>query len=455
MVGIGGSGMCGLAAVLLRRGAQVSGTDRNSSEIVDRLRTNGARIALSQTAESVPSNAEVLVASAAIPSHHPEIVEARRRGTPVMKYAELLGLVMSQHEGIAIAGTHGKSTSTAWLTYILRKAGLDPSFVIGAEVEQLGGGSGVGDGSHFIAESCEFDRSFLNLRPKYAAILNIEEDHLDYYRDIDEIVGAFAEFSKLAPADGGLLVLNGQDAHCRKLAERASAAVETFGLSEDATWRAVELNLVNGRYEFVVQREGAPLGSVALGLAGRHNVMNALAVIAIATRCGVSWPVLREGLAEFRGARRRLELRGMVGGVTVCDDYAHHPTEIRATLRAAREKIEPRRVWCVFQPHQHSRTRFLLEDFARSFEHADQVVVPSIFFVRDTERERDLVCAEDLVERIRASGIEAAYIPDFESIVSTLIERIEPGDLVITMGAGDIWKVADELVRRLRADLPS
>ena len=455
MVGIGGSGMCGLAALLLRRGARVTGTDRSTSDVVMRLGASGARIVLSQTADSVPADAELLVASAAVPPTHPEIVEAKRRGIPVMKYAEFLGVVMSRHEGIAIAGTHGKSTTTAWTTFILKNAGLDPSFVIGAEVAQLGGGSGAGDGRHFVAESCEFDRSFLNLQPKYAAVLNIEEDHLDYYRDLDDITQAFTDFVKLAPAEDGLVVLNGEDANCQKIASAAAAQVETFGLSEGVTWRAVDLNLTDGRYSFHVESDGVSLGPVALGLPGRHNVMNALAVCALATRCGVPWAKLREGLAEFNGAKRRLELRGCERGVTICDDYAHHPTEIRATLRAAREKYNPKRLWCIFQPHQHSRTRFLLEDFAKSFEHADRVIVPSIYFVRDSERERDLVCAEDLVERIRAGGIEAAYTPDFSAIVSTLIERLEPGDLVITMGAGDIWKVADELVCRLRADLPS
>ncbi|MBI5866233.1 MAG: UDP-N-acetylmuramate--L-alanine ligase [Planctomycetes bacterium] len=453
MVGIGGSGMCGLAAVLIRRGARVTGTDRIPTDVIERLRQSGARIAYTQSAETVPADAELVVASAAVPSSHPELAEARRRGVPTLKYAQFLGLVMAQHQGIAIAGTHGKSTTTAWTTYVLRKAGLDPSFVVGADVEQLDGGSGVGDGPHFVAESCEYDRSFLNLAPRIAAILNIEEDHLDYYENIEQIVGAFGDFARLVPADG-LLVLNGEDANCARIAERTSAAIETFGLGEGVTWRAVELNLSDGRYEFGVERCGKPLGKVSLGLPGRHNVLNALAVIAIATNCGVSWPVLREALAKFHGARRRLELRGSEKSVTVCDDYAHHPTEIRATLRAARERFSPKRLWCVFQPHQHSRTRFLIEDFAQSFEQADRVVVPSIYFVRDSERERDLVCSEDLVERIRARGVEASYVPEFSAIVSALIEGIGPGDLVITMGAGDIWKVADELVRRLRADLP-
>lgn len=454
MIGVGGSGMCGLAAVLLRRGARITGTDRTPNACIDKLLAAGAKIGFDESVAAVPADAEIVVASAAVPDTHPGIVEARRRNIGVMKYAQFLGVVMAHAEGVAIAGTHGKSTTTAWLTFVLREAGLDPSFVIGAEVEQLGGGSGVGDGPHFVAESCEYDRSFLNLAPKYAAILNIEEDHLDYYRDIQDIVGAFSDFARLAPP-AGLVVVNGEDANCRKVAEASGAAVETFGLSVGVNWRATDLALRDGRYEFAVEHDGEKVGAVVLGLSGRHNVMNALAVIALATRCGVKWAGIRDGLAKFHGARRRLERRGDTRGVVVCDDYAHHPTEIRATLRAARERYEPRRLWCVFQPHQHSRTRFLLEDFARSFELADRVVVPQIYFVRDSERERDLVCSEDLVERIRAGGVEASYMPGFDPIVERIVAEAEAGDLVITMGAGDIWKVADELVRRLRANPPA
>lgn len=452
-VGVGGSGMCGLAANLLRRGAIVSGTDRSESPAIARLVSGGARISFQQAAASVPSDVQIVVASAAVPHDHPEIVEARRRGIDVQKYAQFLGRVMDQYQGIAISGTHGKSTTTAWTTYTLRRAGLDPSFVIGADVDQLGGGSGVGDGRFFVAEACEFDRSFHNLRPRFAAILNIEEDHLDYYSGIGEIVDSFAHFAA-GVGESGLALLNGNDANCREIARRLGVPVETFGLGETETWQGVELQLKDGRYEFTVLRRGLRLGTVALGLPGRHNVMNALAVVALATHCGAAWPVIQESLFEFGGARRRLETRGQVRGVLVVDDYAHHPTEIRATLRAARERFAPRRIWCVFQPHQHSRTRFLLEEFAKSFDLADRVIVPRIYFVRDTQRDKELVCAEDLVARIRAGGIEAEYHAEFAAIVDTLAQHAEPGDLVLTMGAGDIWKVADELVARLRADLP-
>jgi UDP-N-acetylmuramate--alanine ligase len=335
MVGIGGSGMAGLAAVLLRRGARVSGTDRLRSAALAALAARGATVSTVQEASAVPADAELVVASAAIPSDHPELVAARARGQRVIKYAQMLGLLLERHTGVAISGTHGKSTTTAWLAFVLREAGLEPSFVVGADCPQLGGGSGVGDGPHFVAEACEYDRSFLNLRPRCAAILNIEEDHLDCYEDLAAIRAAFEQFAARLPSDG-LLVLNGQDEQCRKIAQAAPSAVETFAVSADATWRAVDPRLREGRYECTILREGRELDRVWLGIAGRHNVLNGLAVAALAQRCGVGWETIARCLCEFRGTRRRLELRGELDGIRVADDYAHHPTEIRATLQAAR-----------------------------------------------------------------------------------------------------------------------
>jgi UDP-N-acetylmuramate--alanine ligase len=454
MVGIGGSGMAGLAAMLLRHGARVSGTDRANSPALTKLAAQGAVVSTREDASAVPPDAELVVASAAIPPDHPELVAARARGQCVIKYAEMLGYLFERHTGVAISGTHGKSTTTAWLAFVLHQAGLEPSFVVGADCAQLGGGSGVGDGPYFVAEACEYDRSFLNLRPRYAAILNIEEDHLDCYEDLAAIRAAFEQFAGRVAGDG-LLVLNGQDEQCRWLARSVSCPTETFAISDEATWRACDLRLREGRYECAIRREGRELGRVWLGIAGRHNVLNALAVAALAQRCGVNWEATARSLSEFRGTRRRLELRGEVDGIRVADDYAHHPTEIRATLAAAWERFAPQRLWCVFQPHQHSRTRFLLEHFARSFGAADEVLVPDIYFVRDSQRERERVSAVDLVERIRDRGGSARYLPDFGEIVGLLIREVRRGDLILTMGAGDIWKVADELVRRLRADLPA
>lgn len=453
MIGIGGSGMCGLAAMLMRRGARVSGTDQRPSILLARLNADGARISFSQNAEAVPPEAQLVVASAAVPDHHPELLEARRRGLTIYKYAQLLGALMDHYQGVAVSGTHGKSTTSAWLSFVLREAGLSPNFIIGADVEQLGGGSGTGDGPLFVAEACEYDRSFLNLHPHRAVILNVEEDHLDCYADLAEIEEAFYEFARRVPHDG-LLVLNAADPRSSRLAGRVSARVETFGVGCEADWRADDLELAGGCYAFNVSFRGRKLGRVRIGLSGRHNVANALAVIALANDCGVAWPSIQRALPEFRGARRRLELRGEPAGVRVVDDYAHHPTEIQATLAAARERFQPKRLWVVFQPHQHSRTRFLLDDFSRSFSAADFTLVPDIYFVRDSQRDREAVRAEDLVERIVARGGDALHIPEFGDIVEHLAARVTDGDVVLTMGAGTIWKVADDLIRRLGEHRP-
>lgn len=453
LVGVGGTGMSGLAAFLARHHARVSGSDQHSSSLLESLREAGVAVRVGHE-HDLPDDVELVVASAAIPAENAELVAARERGIPILKYAQMLGEVMRRQHGIGIAGTHGKSTSTAWLTYVLREAGLSPSFVIGAVSEQLGSGSGAGEGRFFVAEACEYDRSFLNLTPRSAAILNIEEDHLDCYKDIDAICAAFRDFARLAPADG-LIVLNNDDPRCRTLEGEFPARLETFGCAPGATWRAVALQCEpHGCYSFSVVHRDQDLGRVTLSLAGRHNVMNGLAVIALAHDAGVTWDQLRPALESFRGVGRRLELRGVVNGVSVLDDYAHHPTEIRATLAAARERYHPRRLFVIFQPHQHSRTRFLLEDFARSFSGADEIIVPDIYFVRDSERDRAAVNALDLVTRLQAAGRAARYLPEFGAIVDLLASEVQDGDVVITMGAGDIWRVADRLVQRLRVHLP-
>ncbi len=453
LVGVGGSGMSGLARILLHHGARVSGTDRCLNSSTAALARLGAAICTTQQAGSLPDDAELVVSSAAILADHPELVEARQRGLRVLKYAEMLGVLMHSTRGVAISGTHGKSTTTAWLAYVLRRVGLDPSFLVGAEVPQLGGSSGVGGGELFVAEACEYDRSFLNLEPHLAAILNIEADHLDCYADMAAIREAFSSYAACLPGDG-LLVINGDDPQCALVAPHASAAVETFGRSEGCTWRATGLESLGGRYSFNVERDGQPVGRVSIGLAGVHNVYNALAVTALATRCGAAWSDLARALGEFQGAQRRLELIGEVNGVRVVDDYAHHPTAVRATLAAARERFAPGRLWCVFQPHQYSRTRALLEEFGRCFEAADEVIVPEIYSVRDSAGDLSAVCAADLVRQVAAHGTRASFMPSFDQITQHLMEAAQAGDVVLVMGAGDIWKVGHELVRRLRENLP-
>jgi UDP-N-acetylmuramate--alanine ligase len=453
-VGAGGCGMSGLAEFVLQEGGEVSGSDLKASAATARLADLGARIHIGHQAENMPLGVDTVVYSAAIKPDNPELIEARRRNLPVLKYAQFLGDLMQLRKGIAISGAHGKSTTTSMVSYGLRCAGMDPSFVIGADVPQLGGGSYAGKGAHLVVEACEYDRSFLNYKPHAAAILNIEEDHLDYYRDLAEIRSAFADFTAgIVP--GGLLVANGADRGVREIAERCHVPVEMFGIGGEWDWHAENLEAHDGRFTFDVYEKDALFVSVRLAVPGRHHVLNALAAMALAHWAGASAEVVAAALGEFRGAARRMEVLGEAAGVTVVDDYAHHPTEICATLKAAKARFAPRRLWVVFQPHQHSRTRFFLKEFALALAVADKIVVPDIYFVRDSENERQAVRARDLVDEVQRLGAEAVYIEEFDSIRRYLVESLGSGDVLMTMGAGDIWKLAGPLLADLKGEKPA
>ncbi len=451
LIGVGGSGMRALAKMLLAQGAVVSGSDLAASGATERLADEGAEIHTSQRAENIPGDCDLVVYSAAIHEQNPELLAARQRGTEVLKYSQMLGRLMSQQTGIAVAGTHGKSTTTAMVAYVLTEADLRPSFIVGAIVPQLGGPSGAGEGRHFVAEACEFDRSFLNLSPQYAAVLNIDEDHLDCYRDLAAIVEAFRSFAALV-SPAGVLVANGEDRNVAEAIRAAACEVETFGLAEGCTWRGVNLAHDRGRYTMDVLLAGREYCRLAVPLPGLHNAYNALAAVALLHHAGLDGRQIAERLCRFEGTLRRMTLKARLRDVTVIDDYAHHPTEIQATLRAIRDYYQPKRLLCVFQPHQHSRTRFLLKDFARSFAAADEVIVPDIYFVRDSAAEKDYISSEDLVAQIRLNGGEAIYLKSFVDIATYLRGALRGGDLLVTMGAGNIWEVTDEIVCWLGRD---
>lgn len=451
LIGIGGSGMGALAHMLLLRGAAVSGSDRLGSAATEGLAAGGAKVALGQQSENLPAKLDLVVYSAAIHEANPELLAARQCGCEVIKYSQMLGRLMADRCGVAIAGTHGKSTTTAMVAYALTVADKSPSFIVGDTVPQLGGPSGVGEGPHFVAEACEYDRSFLNLSPTFAAILNVDEDHLDCYADLPAIVEAFRAFAAKVPAHG-VLVANGEDREALAAVEAAACEVQTFGLTDGCHWSAGNLTADRGRYRFDVNFRQRRLCRLSLSIPGLHQVFNSLAAAALLHQLGLSPDQIAGGISQFTGVRRRMMLKAQLAGVTVVDDYAHHPTEIQATLRAARDYFTPARTWCVFQPHQHSRTRFLLKDFARSFGCADKVLVPDIYFVRDSERETEHISSEDLVAQIRLNGGDATYLADFDAIAERLKADLAPGDLVITMGAGSIWELADEIVRWLGTD---
>ncbi|MBN2020761.1 MAG: UDP-N-acetylmuramate--L-alanine ligase [Sedimentisphaerales bacterium] len=463
-IGAAGIGMSGLAALLVRHKANVTGSDQAGGAVIDRLNNSGADIKIGHKEHNLDPKADAVVISAAIREDNPELALARRLNIRIYKYAEMLGRVFNFYSGIAVAGTHGKSTSSAWLAYVLKLAGLEPTFIVGADIPQLGGNSGIGKpfdssgsaqgkGKWFVAEACEYDRSFLNLKSQIGCILNIEADHLDYFKDVAEIVEAFRDFA-MGVKPGGTLIANGDTQNVAKILTDSCLKdnkidVKTFGFTKNCDFFAENIEENTGFYTFDVYHNRELLGRTKTSIPGRHNVANALAVIAAAVHAGVEPSKVLKLLPQFTGVDRRLMLKAQINGVTVLDDYAHHPTEIRASLKAIRERYRPKRLWCVFQPHQYSRTRFLLYDFAESFKLADITIVPEIYFVRDSVQSKKEVNARVLVDKIKANGSDAMFIDGFDAICDYLIKNVVAGDAVVTMGAGDVWKVLDEYLQWL------
>lgn len=467
-VGIGGCGMSGLARLAKQAGAHCTGSDTSPSEVIDALCGDGFTVSLEQTAQTLPDECDGLVISAAIHADHPEVVEANRRGVGVVKYAQMLGQLMIGQTGVAIAGTHGKSTTASMLAHALLTAGLDPSFIIGANCRQIGGGSRSSkqNSGVLIAEACEFDRSFHHLHPTHAVILNVEEDHMDIYGSIDAIVEAFGIFARKLPEHGSLLIHH-EMAHRLTITAGLTCPVETIGFAPQADWR-VELNdsapapaprlaaHFSTPSSVRLYHQDQPVAQWHAAMPGEHMAYNAAAAAVTAHRLGASWDTISQAMSTFQGLDRRMQLlgrRALPGkddpheAITVIDDYGHHPTEIDTTLRALHRHHKPQRLICVFQPHQHSRTRFLLEQFATSFSEADIVIVPHIYFVRDSEQERHTVSAADLVDRLRQRGKQAMHVYPFAAIVEQLEIITRPNDLIVTMGAGDVWQVARDYLQ--------
>lgn len=465
LLGIGGCGMSGLARVLAARGLAIRGSDSTPSVTTESLAASGIAVGFEELADRLPEDADVVIASAAVDPDHPQAIEATRRGLAVHSYAEALGMCMAAHTGVALAGTHGKSTTTAMLGCALTDAGLDPTVIVGATCTQLsrgtahpGPGVGFRVGAEWVpsgplagrpglllAEACEFNRSFHSLRPTIGSIASVEADHLDIYGSLDAIIEAFTEFARLLPPEsqGGKLIIGHEGGHRREITAGLECAVETIGFNPSADWvvsyePSTRLVTVRGPDEVS--------GSWTLRMPGEHNAFNAAMAFALGCSCGAEPDRLAASLGAFRGLDRRMQLLGQRDGVRVYDDYGHHPTEVEATLRALRQSEDPApaggRLICVFQPHQHSRTRFLLEEFATSFEHADIVIVPHIYFVRDSQAEKHKVSSADLVDRLRARGVRAMHLYPFEAIIEQLENLCRPGDLLVVMGAGPVWKVA-------------
>jgi UDP-N-acetylmuramate--alanine ligase len=441
LVGVGGSGMGPFARLLRADGHRVSGADARGSPALESLREADIEVRVGADYDRLPEGVEAVIRSAAIPEGAPPLRAAAEAGLPVVKYARALGLFSASKETYAVAGTHGKSTTTSLLAWTMRRCGLDPSFIVGASAPQLGGGSGRGSSGRFVVEACEYDRSFLHFSPECAVVTNVEADHLDYYRDLFEIQGAFRAFAERVR---GVLVLHEGLVEPIAAGAGVRARILSFGPSPRADLR----------FEITARRGGLTEFHAAgrrfhILLPGGHNVANAAAVVAVAEAHGWDLRDVADALANFRGVGRRLEVLGRPRGVPVVDDYAHHPTEIEAGIRALREEFAPRRIWCVFQPHQHSRTSRLLDEFARVLATADRVVIPEIYAARDSEAERRAVTGADLVRAVRACGGDAVHMSDFRSIVDFLRTQVRAGDVVVTMGAGDVGDVAGRLAEAL------
>lgn len=442
LIGIGGIGVSGLAEMMLSRGYAVSGSDMKESAITRRLQQKGARIFVGHAPSHV-SDADLVVYTAAVRDDNPELVQARSHGIPAVNRAEMLGMLMQEYtRSIAVAGTHGKTTTTSMISVILEKGGLDPTMLIGGDIREIQGNAKAGKTPYLVAEACEYKDSFLSFFPHCAVLLNIEEDHLDYFRDLDHISDSFSRFAGQVTA-GGFVVYNQDDAVCQKLAETVTARTVSFGLHAGADCRAEAIRFnPAGCASFDVSHRQQPMGTVTLNVPGMHNVYNALAAIAVALEYGVGFQALRESLGTFEGARRRFEHRGTFQGATVVDDYAHHPTEIRATLSAA-ARTDHGRVWCIFQPHTYTRTAELMSEFTTCFSEADEIIITRIYAARETDTLG--VHGSHLADRIKATGKSAVYLDTFEEIIAFLTERVSPGDLILTVGAGNIDDVAQTL----------
>jgi UDP-N-acetylmuramate--alanine ligase len=446
LIGIGGIGLSAIAKVLLEEGYRVSGSDLKLSPITDALADMGATIHQGHRAENV-GHADLVIVSSAIPADNPEVAAARAKGIPVVKRDWMLGRMMEGRFGIAVAGSHGKTTITAMIALLLTEVGLDPTFIVGGILENLGTNAKAGRGEHFVVEADEYDRTFLGLRPRVAVVTNIEMDHPDCYPELDDLVEAFREFVGLVPADGCVIGC-GDEERVRGVLEVGSWQLEvgriiTYGLGEGVDWQAVDIRFNElGGSDFVALHEGQPVGEFALRIPGLHNVQNALAVLAVAHRLGLGLAEVGGTLQNYRGVQRRFEVKGEVNGIVVIDDYAHHPTQIRTTLRAARERYPERTIWAVFQPHTYSRTRALLGEFAESFVNADHVVVTDIYAAREDD---DLgVSASDIVVRMKHP--DARYIPGLNEAAGYMLDHLKFGDVLITLGAGDGYEVGEKVL---------
>ncbi|MDD4376980.1 MAG: UDP-N-acetylmuramate--L-alanine ligase [Eubacteriales bacterium] len=444
-IGIGGIGLSAIAEILVSRGYKVSGSDMKASDITDNLEKKGVKIFIGHRGENV-DNADLVVYSAAVSQENPEIVRAKSRNIKIATRAELLGVLMDEYESsIAISGTHGKTTTTSMVSLILDRAKMEPTILVGGNLAEIGGNVKVGSSDYFVTEACEYMDSFLNLRPKIEVILNIDSDHLDYFKDIEHIVNSFDQFTKLIPS-GGKIIAYDANPFVNRIVSNIPNAI-TFGYNDNCTYSINNVAFNNlGTPKFEIYYMGKKLAEIQLSVPGEHNILNAVAAFSCCHQLGVPVNVIVETLENFKGTQRRFDIVGKTEKcVTVVDDYAHHPTEIKATLSAA-QNIPHNDLWCIFQPHTYTRTLALFDEFAESFEQADKLVLAEIYAAR--EKNIHKISSKELADKIKKAhpDKDVIYMEDFEEIADLVRKNTRENDLVITMGAGDIYKVGEMIL---------
>jgi len=447
-VGIGGIGLSAIARVLHEDGYVVSGSDTQQTTLTDELAALGMDVHCGHRAKHV-TDADLVIVSSAIPAHNPEVVAARSAGKTVVKRDRILGDMMAAKFGIAVAGTHGKTTTSALISFVLTEMGLEPTFIVGGILRDMNTNARLGRGPHFVVEADEYDHTFWGLLPKLAVVTTIEMDHPDCFTDIDDVLGAFEHFVRLVPDDGAVIGC-ADDSRVAELLQqiRTDRAIDViaYALEAESTWRAqdVQSNIWGGS-DFTVLYEGRPVGECSLRLPGLHNVSNALAVLAVGYRLGLEMEQVFAVLPRFHGVRRRFEVKGQANGIVVIDDYAHHPTEIKATLAGARQRYGGRPLWVFFQPHTYSRTKTLLDEFAQSFNGADHVLISEIYAARETDSSG--ITAQDLVGRM--SHPHVRYVATLQEASQYLQSSLRPGDVLMTLGAGDGYLVGERVLSAL------
>ena len=445
MIGIGGVSMSGIAAILTNWGFKVTGSDCANSESVKSLQEKGIKVTIGHNLEDV-SNSDIIVYSAAINKNDPEMLEAKKLNIPTIERADFLGeITRCYKDTICISGTHGKTTTTSMISLCFIEALKDPSIQVGAFLKQINGNYKIGNSEHFIIEACEYVESFLKFSPKAEIILNIDNDHLDYFKTFDNIKNAFIKYVKLLPHDG-LLILNGDDSNCLDLQSHTTAKTITYGITNKKTnFFAVNIVFDNdGFAEFDVYHNDEFFDRIKLSVPGMHNVLNALACIAVCTEYGIDKSSIKLALSEFTGAHRRFEFKGKIANkASVYDDYGHHPTEIIATAKSLMNK-KYNKSWVVFQPHTYSRTKNLLDDFAKALLNFDNIIILDIYAAR--EKNTYGITSKDLSDKIISLGKDAKYIPDFNECVSYIKNNIQENDIVMTLGAGTVTEIGSMLV---------